>query len=155
MYMPARLNWISFPSVCLKNIDMWISKLSRVWCIKDYHLKKKNIILLCLLFALYHMAALHHSSAGYSMLKKNFLTLLTFEIWEIRHFPFILRNIATKFAVNRCKYKYWIAFWRQLWSYNCLKKNGKFSWTANAVHLICHSLEAIKTIIAVKMRFNT
>ena len=59
-----------------------------------------------------------------------FLAFLTFEIWERDHFPVILRNIVTKFAVNRCKYKYWIAFWQQLWSYNCLKKNGKFSWTA-------------------------
>ena len=39
-----------------------------------------------------------------------FLTFLTFEIWETGHFSVILRNIETKFVVNRCKYKYWIAF---------------------------------------------
>ena len=67
-----------------------------------------------------------------------FIMFLTFEIWEKGHFLVILCNIATKCVVNICKYtcSYWIAFWRQLWSYNCLEKNGKFSWTAYAIQYL-------------------
>ena len=105
--IPARLYWIFFQNVCFKIIDMQITKVLRVWCIYDNHFKRISFILI-VVFALCHTAALLSSS--FSM----FFTFLTFEIWEIWNFHVIIRNIATKLVVNRCKYKYLIAFWLQL-----------------------------------------
>ena len=67
------LNWIFFPGVGLKNIDVYISKLLRVRWIDD------NIILLLVLFAQDHTAALLSSSSVCWMFCSHFL-----DVWNMR-----------------------------------------------------------------------
>ena len=50
-------------------------------------------------------------------------------------------NRKGNFGDIRGKYslfKYWIAFWRQLWSYNCLEKNVKLNEPRQLFMKICH-----------------
>ena len=126
--------------------DMYICKEVSSCCIYDNQTLKISIS--CSYFLHWITRRLcsvrHPPCAGCS----KCLTFCTFEIWEIWHFCVKVNNTATNFVVNRCKYKYWIAFCRcsrAIWIASDRKANFhapltrciQFAFLSDAIHMAC------------------